>query len=419
MRRFAIIAATVWGNRGAEAMLETTVGRIRDRVPGARFVVYSYLPEVDRALIKDPDVVVRSSTPAHLVLVLFPFSLILGLFRLVGLGKPVSAIMPPSVRDLYGCEALLDLAGVSFIDGREKFLPFNLLTIWPAMLLGVPVFKLSQALGPFEHPATRLASRTLARCRMIVPRGEGTLRHLRDAGFAEALIFPAPDVAFGFEQRDALSAEGAEETAALLGEIEAARGRGETVLGICPSSVIAGKASEQGWDYIGFLADVVSSTLAQGRTVVLFPNATRAAAGEKLRNNDLPVISAVVARLQGTDGVERLHAVRGDVNAAAIRDVVAACDVVAVSRFHAMIAALTAHVPVLVLGWSHKYAEVMSQLGLEEWVFDYSDHDPVAFVDRCSELFDRRAEVASVIESRLPEVKAASVAQFDEVVGRL
>jgi colanic acid/amylovoran biosynthesis protein len=43
---------------------------------------------------------------------------------------------------------LIDLAGVSFIDGREKFLPFNILTILPAMLLGVPVVKFAQAMGP-------------------------------------------------------------------------------------------------------------------------------------------------------------------------------------------------------------------------------------------------------------------------------
>jgi colanic acid/amylovoran biosynthesis protein len=54
--RYAIIAATVWGNRGAEAMLETTVGRLRDLDPHAEFVVYSYYPTQDRALISDPAV---------------------------------------------------------------------------------------------------------------------------------------------------------------------------------------------------------------------------------------------------------------------------------------------------------------------------------------------------------------------------
>ena len=43
--RFSLIAATVSGNRGAEAMLETSIGRIRERFPDARFSVFSYYPD--------------------------------------------------------------------------------------------------------------------------------------------------------------------------------------------------------------------------------------------------------------------------------------------------------------------------------------------------------------------------------------
>jgi len=115
----------------------------------------------------------------------------------------------------------------------------------------------------------------------------------------------------------------------------------------------------------------------------------------------------------------RLLAVRGDMNAAAIRSVVRSCDAAAVSRFHAMVGALTDSVPVVVLGWSHKYAEVMQQFGLEEWVFDYEDHDAGAFLARCRELLERATEVSAVIDAQLPGVRAASVAQFDEVLTRL
>jgi len=416
VKRFALIAATIAGNRGAEAMLETSVGRLRDREPDAEFVVYSYLPDSDRALITDPAIVVHSCTPVQLVLVLFPLSLLLAALGAIGLRRAAARVMPASVRDLAACDALIDLAGVSFIDGREKFLPFNLLTLWPAMLLGVPVFKLSQAMGPFKHAATRLASRTLWRCRMVVPRGEGTLAHLRHAAFPPNLTYPAPDIAFGFEVRDALSLEGSDEAAAIIERATALRAEGATVVGLCPSSVIAGKAAEEGWDYIGFLAEVTSGLLDGGSSVVLFPNATRAASA-KLRNNDLPVIAQVVERVADTTG--RLLAVRGDMAAAPIRLVVEACDVVAVSRFHAMVGALSACIPVAVMGWSHKYAEVMAQFGLEEWVYDYSAHDADAFVARVGELLGGRESCAEQIRRELPAVRGASIAQFDEVLRRL
>jgi len=37
-----IIGGTIWGNRGAESMLVTTIGMLRQSQPDAQFVVFSY-----------------------------------------------------------------------------------------------------------------------------------------------------------------------------------------------------------------------------------------------------------------------------------------------------------------------------------------------------------------------------------------
>lgn len=414
-RLFAVTAATVWGNRGAEAMLESTLGRVRDLSPGARFAVYSYLPSQDPALVSDPGITIHSLTPAYLVSVIAPLSCLLALMRWV---PGADRIFPASVRDMRRADALLDLAGVSFIDGREKFLPFNILTIAPAMLLGTPVLKLSQAMGPFRSPANRLASRILRLCELVVARGAGTVEHLRDAGFPEGRMLSAPDTAFCFEPRDSLSDEGAAESAEMAGGIERLAELGVATIGLCPSSVIAAKAASEGWDYTGFLAAIVEGLVAAGHAVALFPNATRASSGERLRNNDLPIIAAVADRIRD-EGGGRVFAVRGDICAKHIRTVVERCNVVAVSRFHAMVGALAAGVPVMVLGWSHKYAEVMADFGLEDLVFDYSDHDAAAFLERLLALVDDRDEVARSIAERLPEVRARALAQFEAVLARV
>ncbi|MDY0340241.1 MAG: Coenzyme F420 hydrogenase/dehydrogenase, beta subunit C-terminal domain [Coriobacteriia bacterium] len=415
----AIIAATVWGNRGAEAMLEATIGRLRDRWPDARFIVYSYYPERDRELIDDPAVTVRSATPLSLVAVHFPFSSILGLLRLVGLARPASCIAPAAVRDLARADALVDLAGVSFIDGREKFLPFNVLSILPAMLLGVPVFKLSQAVGPFRSLPNKAASRLLYCCKLVVPRGDVTLGHLQDVDFPAARTLPAPDTAFAFEPRDTLSREGEEAAASLAAALDALRQHDVTVVGLCPSSVIAGHAIAEGWDYPGMLAKAAEAMIADGYAVVMFPNATRASSGDRLRNNDLPIIRQVMERLGDRVHDGRVLGVNGDMSAGAIRSIVERCDCAAVSRFHAMVGALSVDVPVLVLGWSHKYLEVMAQFGLEEWAFDYSDHDPDALIGRLRALVDQRLVLARAIAQQRPAVRDAALAQFDTLCAML
>ncbi len=193
----------------------------------------------------------------------------------------VSGLLPASVRDLSRSDALVDLAGVSFIDGREKFLPFNILTIWPAMLMGVPVFKLSQAVGPFRQTLNRRAAgRCSSAAACSCHAGRTTLEHVSELGIPADRRLP------GTGHRVLLPRAGLAVGRGCRGGHAAARPRrGATAAGassgICPSSVIASKAAKEGWDYVGFLAEVVRTLVADGRLVVLFPNATRADAGRR------------------------------------------------------------------------------------------------------------------------------------------
>ena len=412
----AIIAGTIGGNRGAEAMLTTCIGQVRERFPNSRFFAYSYYPESDRRLNHDLTVKVHSSTPTALVLLHFPFALLGALWRLLHL-RPLMRLAPASVRDLGRCDVLLDVAGVSFIDGREKFLPFNVLTVWPAMLLGVPVVKMSQAMGPFSGGLNRFAARRiLPRCSGVFARGDSTLENLRELDLGEPPLNEAADIAFLHETTYALSAENPDHLDELLAAMAEASDRGRKIVGLCPSSVVAAKAAKRGESYPDALARFVESTTDAGHTVLLFPNATRESSGEKLRNNDLPVIAAVMERLDDkTRDSGALIAVTHDLNTASIKELIAACDVTLVSRFHAMVGALSSAVPVGVIGWSHKYLEVMEQFGLGEMVLDHTEGDPEALQALLGRLLKEQEQLAATIGAKLPSVRASSAGQFEHV----
>lgn len=409
----SIIGATVHGNHGAEAMLAATIGRIRDRVDGAEFSVFSYYPRHDRGLISWPTVSVQSATPTSLACVSFPLALLLRLLRLVGLGW-LRSWFPARVRALEGSAVLIDLAGVSFIDGREKFLPFNILTILPAMLLGVPVVKFAQAMGPFNNPINRMAARAfLTRCAHVFGRGEETMEHLRALGFPPERFSRAADMAFLLEDHDALSCMSTEYAQQLIVRVRALKATSCFILGICPSSLLY---RELGQPYVSMLADLIADRLTAGDAIVLYPNATRADRRDKLFNNDLPVIAATLAALPPHCSRESVFSVDRDVFAVDIKRLIALCDMVVVSRFHAMVAALAAGVPPLVLGWSHKYAEVMDDFELAGHAFNFDAYDKIDLSMEVDNMRTRLNDVRTRISGNIDRVRTLSTRQIEHVV---
>lgn len=416
MKRVSIIGATVHGNHGAEAMLAATIGRIRDANPDTQFEIFSYYPKHDRALITIPGARVHSSTPATIAFALFPLALILGGLRLIGLRR-LRGLFPASIQALEGSTMLIDLAGVSFVDGREKFLPFNILTILPAMLLGVPVIKFAQAMGSFHNPVNRFAARIfLGKCAHVFGRGEQTMEHLRQLGLSPDRFSRAADMAFVLYDHDALTTSAQAYTDATLAKVESCHEYSGRIVGICPSSVIYKSIGDT---YISKIADYIADQLSKANAVLLFPNATRADQPEKFFNNDLPLIKMVIAALpEGLDH-SRLILVERDVFAVDIKRLIAVCDMVVVSRFHAMVGALAVGVPPLVIGWSHKYQEVMADFGLKGETFSFDLKDEFDLNRQAGLVQDQLETIRMSIQATQERVGQLSQRQVDIAVSRL
>jgi polysaccharide pyruvyl transferase WcaK-like protein len=410
MKSVSIIAATISGNRGAEAMLTTTIGEIRQRYPDCQFNVFSYYPERDRSLNTDGRVTVYSATPFAIVTLLFPVAILFALFKLPLLNR-LLRFFPRPLQALDQSDVLIDLAGVAFIDGREKFLPYNVLTLVPAFLLNTPVVKFSQALGPFENPLNRfLAIATLRQCKQIFARGKGTYRHLQELKLNSLFASPVADVAFLHRPDYNLSEENTAKVAELNRLLQAEQ---KPIIGICPSSVLAAKQPTDKADYTESLTQLCQQLLEKGFAILLFPNATRQQQGEKLRNNDLPVIQRISQQLLSEESKGSVYWVDFDINTNGIKTVMPACKVVLVSRFHAMIAALSAKQPVIVIGWSHKYKEVMDSFNLGELVYDFNQAQMKSILQAITQICDDDQAIREKLEQHLPNALKSSAQQFE------
>jgi polysaccharide pyruvyl transferase WcaK-like protein len=417
MKTISIIAATLSGNRGAEAMLTTTIGRIRDRYPNANFNIYSYYPKRDRELVNDARIKVFSATPLYLVTILLPYSLLLAFFKTLHL-KSLSRLIVESVRALDESDVLVDLAGVSFIDGREKFLPYNVLTLTPALFLNTPVLKFSQAAGPFNNPLNHfLAKYTLSRTLKIFARGINTHKHLNSLSLDTCYHEPVADVAFLHQPQDTITEENRQKSGNLAKRLKDER---RDIIGICPSSVLAAKSIRQNGNYYDQIASLCRQLLTQGYAVLLYPNATREEEMSKLRNNDLPVINEIKNRLNNdSQPIAALYYVDFDINTLGIKQLMNQCRIVMVSRFHAMIAALAGGLPVIVLGWSHKYQEVMDYFELGDLVFDFAQLSPEVILKTIQRTLKNETSIRQKIAQHQESAKISANKQFDYLFNQL
>jgi polysaccharide pyruvyl transferase WcaK-like protein len=417
--RIAIIGGSIWGNRGAEAMIVTAIGQIRQRWPEAEFEIFSYLPHRDRQLLSDPRVKVTDARPVALVFVLLPFALVCWAAGLLGL-RPRDSMLPRAIRRLRQADVMIDVFGISFADGREVFLPFNVVSLIPAMLLGVPVVKLSQAMGPFRHRINRLASRImLSRCEHIFARGDATAGFLEELGIPPSRWSVASDIAFLFEAKYSLTQEGVAKAQELGAELSTHVTQGRKVVAICPSSVVLKKAESRGMDYLGLLEQVIRDALQHNRAVLVLPHATREGT-DTLRNNDLPVIGRLRCQCEGRllqSERRNLHWVDFDIGSGGIRGLMASADVVVTSRFHAMVGALALGKRVLVLGWSHKYREVLRQFSVEDSCFEIESTivEVGALVERVGKMLEPSFAADWPGAKHLPDVRRSCSRQFDRL----
>ncbi|MFW6162423.1 MAG: polysaccharide pyruvyl transferase family protein, partial [Planctomycetota bacterium] len=338
-----ITACAISGNKGTEAMLTTALRLLKARLPDARFVVFSYYAEKDRPLAERyPDTVVADAGPLALVTQHLPVALF---ERLLGWTGLHARGLLESTRRVAECDLVVDVAGIAFSDGREKYLPFNVLTVLSPLWLGVGVAKMSQALGPFRHRLNRVLARWILRqCRYVAARGELTAEHLRALGIDDAPR--CPDIAFLLNEladMTALDASLADRLAFGTGE--------RPLVGLCPSSVVFKACQPLGVDYVAVNARFVDELVRRGYRVLVLPHSQRPGTS-RLKNNDLPVVERIVER--ATDS-EEVTALTEELDAIDLRRVIGRCDLFVASRFHSMVASLAMAVPTMVCGWGHKY----------------------------------------------------------------
>lgn len=383
----AITAASYSGNKGAAAMLQSSISQLQERY-GERLNInlMSVYPSEDRKQVPYDFVKIVPAKPEQLVFFAFPMAILHRIFRWCA---PIRKLLEKNkiIKAYRNTDLVIDEAGISFVDSRGFVMnTYAFICAAVPLLVGTPVVKYSQAMGTFHNPWNRfLAKWILPKLKLICARGQGTYDNLKEIGITENVKLCA-DGAFTMKDDQAWQ-EKVRERCAKDAFFE------EDVVGLSISSVVQKKCGKMGIDYQQIMVDFITYLNQKGYGVLMIANAARIHS-EKPRNNDLMIGDAIFESLPDQTKVRWYHE---EMDAEEIREYISRCKYLVASRFHAMIGALEKKVPVLLIGWSHKYQEVLDMFELGQYAADFSNLN----MDSLRESFENFEKDEEIIREKL------------------
>ncbi len=399
----AITAACFSGNKGAAAMLQSSIKQLKERY-GERLdiLLMSTYPSADRKLIaempeKYDNIKVVNTKPEKLLFIAFPLAILYSFLRFVPfLGKLFR--MNKIIKAYSQADIVIDEAGISFVDSRGFIMnTYAFVCAAVPMLCGVPVVKYSQALGTFKNGWNKfLAKWILPKIKLICARGKITQDNLAEIGITKNVklcadgAFSMPDSEYWAEKVDELC--------------KSDIFYGDNVVALSISSVVQGKCEKKGVDYKGCMIRFTDWLNSQGYNVLLIANAAREGS-QKPRNNDLMICTEVYEAARNKDMVRWYPR---EMAPEEIRELLGRSRCLVASRFHAMIGALEKCTPVLLIGWSHKYKEVLDMFGLGEYAADFSSLELETLKTKFNEFMADNDIIRSKIKENLPDVLKSS-----------
>jgi polysaccharide pyruvyl transferase WcaK-like protein len=403
-RKVSIVGAALSANKGAAAMLETVIATLPSTMGACSFDILTTYPAADKPKIPvGASAQVVGLQPLRLALVEIPIACLALVARKLRL--PLGWVRARACRSILDSSVVVDVAGISFVDGRGiPITVYNSLMTGLPLLLGVPTVKAAQALGPFAtQPNRLLAKLVLPRLAAVCARGARTREHLDTLHLTN--VTNVADFAFSLDESENLPES-------VLTSLASA---GEKFVVVMPSSVVRGLYESTGADYVSAVAELIRAVRSTtGLAVVIAPHSYRVGHPEG-RMNDGPVCQQVTAALSGDSMVVGIDE---DLSAGELRRLIGMGEVLVTSRFHAMISGLSTCTPTVVVGWSHKYREVLDDFGLAEFGMDSTAlSHPEEIVEQVQRCIDNKEKIEAQIRHALPAVKERSALNFSIIAG--
>jgi len=374
---------------------------VTKNIPNSSFTLLSICKE-DIKRNTDRRLKIVYCPPVYLILVVNPLAILLALLNRIELTSVSRWFINrnTALRCILESDVVVDMSGISFMDGNGLRLIYNVAIILPPILLKKKTVKFSQSMGPFNNPFNRFfAKLLLPRIDFIAARGVITKKYLNALGLTNVELCADGAFLMPVESEDKSSKD------FFLEE--------KKTVGVNASSVTEKRCSRLGIDYVGILSQFVEYlTVEKNVNVLLIPHAMRSDSKWKAMN-DMPTCEKIYGRIRNRRNCKLLSK---DYAAEELRMIIGEMDFFIGSRIHSIVSSLSTKVPTISIGWGHKYFELLEQFDLTEYAIDHKDLTLQKLIDKFEICDKNRKDVRTRIEIHLADVVESAKKNIEAIV---
>ncbi len=404
-------------NKGNAAILNGTVKAFTQYFPDAYFTVLSHgpreeiqtydiraLPSIVGVPLADLPVLIRA-----LKILLDAYKLVLAMM-LSSLWSSIKAIFGFNAHFLlrysrlneYATADIIVVRGTDTLTDQYGRLGLDMLFMrCSGILIGVimrkPTVICGHSLGPFKSRIGRVIARfVLDRVTLITPREEISKANLHEIGVRNPNVFETADLAF---LMDPVAPARAKE---ILRD-EGIRIENPTV-GISASRLIStylpsNSRKEAYRRYIEFMAKITDYLVDNlHATVIFIPHVI----GPGKKYDDRIVSEDIFELVQNKQHVKLI---RGDYSPQELKGIIGLCQLFIGARMHAVISAISMHVPSLALSYLYKTEGILRIAGQEKWICNIKELNYNDVTVKIEVLWSSRNQIREDLKNKMKTIR--------------
>ena len=408
-----LIRGAAFENKGAEAMLRTVQREVGRRVPGACFHILISSLEAQFANMSGLISTLRSSNREEL---LGSNLLVRGQralqflhnsdFRRAWMTSSGSAREMLKVKSV---DAIIDVSGYAYGDAWNVG-PCKNAWAWVDYCKrhNKPYIFLPQAWGSFEKRGiAKWARRLREDASLLFARDQESFNYLSSLSDKPSDdIRLAPDIVFRFK--------GAHPNvgASILRDV-GFEVKSKPLVGIVPNMQIYKRTQGIGIKnkYVQLLVKIANYCIDDlEASVLLLPNQIKVPGKT---DQDDRFLCGIIASLVKQNNC--CFTIRNYHQSEILKSVLSHLDLLIASRFHSLVFALSSKIPVVALGWSHKYSGLLAPFGLSKYVCQHDQIDQTDVNNMLKSAWKNRKDNKYLIAETLPIIQKEVDATFDLV----